>query len=286
MTPVRTLGRTGAQVSAIGFGVSGPHASPAVSRSATIRLIHQAIDLGVTVFDTGPAYGNGDAESRLGAALKGQVRDRLFITSKAGIPGKVGGRVLRDFSPDGIARSLGASLARLDLDQIDALLLHGPHADELTPALFDRLAGLKSDGKFRHLGLCARGADVELAMTVPGFDILMAPCHAALGEQALARLQQAHRAGIGVMAIEAMASARGKWRLPKSTSDAWYLARTLKQTLAGQSAPSSAMTDPAAAMHWVLEQDFVGTVMSLTTRSTHLSENAARAGLDPARPRS
>ncbi len=72
-------------LSRLGFGVTGPHASPAVSRGATGRLISRAIDLGITLFDTAPSYGRGEGERRLGTALRGRRRDELCLVTKAGI---------------------------------------------------------------------------------------------------------------------------------------------------------------------------------------------------------
>jgi len=275
---MRTLGRTGLPVSPLGFGVTGPHASPVVPRQDTITLIHQAIDLGLTLFDTGPAYGDGEAEARLGEALAGRDRSGLVIATKAGIPA----RGQRDFSPDGITASLDASLSRLGTGHADILLLHGPHPDELTPDLFGALAQIKSAGKARHIGLCTRGDATAAVLAHDLFDVLMAPCHSGLSQADAGILSQAHAAGIGVIGIEAMAGAGGRWRWPHSRGDLWYLARAALQTVKGPAAPP-ARGNPQDAMSAALAHPDVDSVLSLTTRGTHLAENAARAGLDRTR---
>lgn len=275
MSPPRVLGRTGLPVSPLGFGVTGPHASPVFSRTETIALIRQAAALGVNVFDTGPAYGDGEAESRLGEAVTDLERSALVIATKAGIPA----RGQRDFSPDGIAASLDASLARLGTEYVDILLLHGPNQNELTPALFDRLAQIRTTGKVRHFGLCTRGEGTEAVLEHDLFDVLMAPCHSGLGPAESGILARAHKAGIGVIGIEAMAGAKGRWHWPRNRGDLWYLARAALQTLKGPPAPPS-LGNPQEAMKTALAHPHVDTVLSLTTRETHLNENAALAGLD------
>ena len=67
--------------SRLGFGVTGPHAGLGAGRGMTTRLIHQAVDQGVTFFDTGPAYGKGEAERRLGAALTDSYRGNQYSTT-------------------------------------------------------------------------------------------------------------------------------------------------------------------------------------------------------------
>ncbi|MCW5724065.1 MAG: aldo/keto reductase [Maricaulaceae bacterium] len=282
MSAYRLLGRTGAKVSSLGFGVSGPHASPAVSRAATITLVRRAVELGVTAFDTGPSYGDGEAERRLGAALKGLERDRLFVITKAGVSSNGGaGRRMRDFSPDGIERSLLDSLGRLGLDQADALMLHGPSPGDLTPALLDRVDALKARGLLRFTGVCGRGAELDAAIDTGRLDLLMAPLNAGLPAAALARFARAKAAGIGVIGIEAMSGARRDVRAPASLADLWYLARSVKQVVTG-AAPAAATTDPAEALAWALGRPDADCVLIQTTRLAHLEANARSAALDPA----
>src|ERR1700743_1698271 len=66
----------------LGFGVSGPHGSPLVSAQATEDMIRRAFELGIRLFDTGPSYGNGEAERRLGAALQYLPRYECIISTK------------------------------------------------------------------------------------------------------------------------------------------------------------------------------------------------------------
>ena len=68
----------------LGFGVSGPHGTPLVHPGATADMIYRAFDRGVRLFDTGPSYGAGEAERRLGEAMRRLPRLECIISTKAG----------------------------------------------------------------------------------------------------------------------------------------------------------------------------------------------------------
>jgi hypothetical protein len=110
--PYRVLGRTGIRVSALGLG--GSHiGDPKLSRAAAIRIIHAAIDGGLTFMDNSWDYHEGESEVRLGKSLKGGYRSRAFVMTK------VDGRTKKE-----AARQLDQSLKRLGLDEIDLLQHH------------------------------------------------------------------------------------------------------------------------------------------------------------------
>ncbi|MFO0438585.1 MAG: aldo/keto reductase, partial [Phenylobacterium sp.] len=135
----RPLGRTGLMVSEIGFGAASFWGHPAFSESEALRLVHRALDLGVTLFDTGPAYSRGQAEGRLGRALAGRDASGLVVATKAGTRFE-GGRVRRDMSLAAIEASLEHSRRRLGLETLPLIHLHGPSVQELVP---DFLGGLE-----------------------------------------------------------------------------------------------------------------------------------------------
>jgi aryl-alcohol dehydrogenase-like predicted oxidoreductase len=261
--------------SRLGLGITGPHASLAVPKQATIRLIREAVGLGVTLFDTGPAYGRGEGEKRLGEALSALPREKAFIATKAGI--HVGR--YRDFSPGAIEMSLKGSLKRLRTPHVDLLLLHGPAAHELTDKLITRLSVLRERGLARHIGVCGRGPEIAAALDTGAFDAVMAPVNPSISDAATAQLDRARSAGVSVIGIEAMAGAQASSSLPRSIGDIWYLARAAKQRLTGQ-APARGETSREAALDWALAHPATDSVLCLTTRQAHLAANAQRAGLE------
>lgn len=265
-----------AAFSRLGFGVTGPHASPGMARSRTRDLIRQALDLGITLFDTAPAYGRGEGEKRLGEALRGVRRDSVYLATKAGIDRDRH----RDFSAGAIEMSLRGSLERLRTDHVDLLMLHGPAPEEMTDRLMRRLEALRERGMIGQIGICGRGAELDAAVLLGGFDVMMAPVHAGLPEEDLARLARAKDAGMRVIGIEAVSSAaRPGLRIPRSRSDLWYLARAVKQALTGAK-PERATRSPAEALKWALARGEVDAVVCLTTRPANLTANAQIAGLE------
>src|SRR5215469_15954079 len=146
-----TLGRTGLRVSVAGLGCGGFNRlglGKGKSEGEAIALIHQALDLGVNLFDTAASY---DTEAVLGKALKVVPREGVVITTKA--PFSVSNR---NSTAASAVASLDNSLRQLATDYIDVYQLHGvapgayDHAREvIAPALLKE----KAKGKFRHLGI-------------------------------------------------------------------------------------------------------------------------------------
>src|SRR5512141_1853217 len=78
--PRRRLGRTGVEVSIIGLG--GFHVGAQADPAESVRLIHAAVDAGITFLDNSWDYNDGESERRMGQALRGGWRDRVFLMTK------------------------------------------------------------------------------------------------------------------------------------------------------------------------------------------------------------
>jgi aryl-alcohol dehydrogenase-like predicted oxidoreductase len=246
--------------SRLGFGVTGPHASPAVPASATERLVRHALELGVTLFDSGPMYGEGEGERRLGRALEG-VAD-VFVVTKA----RTWGPGLEADPAALVRRSLESSLARLRRPRVEALLLHGPRIEDL-PAALEALAALRSEGRIGLAGVCGRGPELEVALAHGGVDLLMTPLSAK------GAIAQAAAKGVPVLAIEVLRGGAGL-RTPRSGADIWYLARALRDAMQG-GAPT-----PGPGLAAALAHPGVAAAVITTTRARHLDANATAAGLN------
>lgn len=260
--------------SRLGFGVSGPHASWGMSRHATEDLIRRAVGLGITLFDTAPSYGRGEAERRLGRALKTVPRDKVFVSTKAGI----GPRGRRDFSAGAVEMSLRASLDRLSMDHVDLLLLHGPAPTEMSDKLIRHLQAFRERGMVRYLGVCGRGGELDAAIDTGAFQAIMAPVNPGLSDTETARLERARAAGLRVLGIEVMAGTTRR-RLPRSRSDLWYWARQTRRSLLG-TAPAVPVNTPQLGLKWALENGPADALVCLTTRHANLAENARLAALE------
>jgi aryl-alcohol dehydrogenase-like predicted oxidoreductase/flavodoxin len=155
--PKRFLGKSGLEVSAIGLGCMGmSHGyGPASDKREMITLIHQAVERGVTFFDTAEVYGPYVNEELVGEALL-PFRDRVVIATKFGIARGDGEQVL-DSRPERIRTSVEGSLRRLRTETIDLYYQH--RVDPKVP--IEDVAGtvgeLIRQGKVRHWGLSEAG---------------------------------------------------------------------------------------------------------------------------------
>src|SRR5262245_29453407 len=145
----RKLGGSGLEVSAVGLG--GNNFGGRMDLAATRRVVHKALDLGITLFDTADAYGNrGGSEGYLGQVL-GDRRKDIVLATKFGLPMDEAGK-LKGASRGYVMRAVEASLKRLRTDWIDLYQLHRPAP--LTPIeeTLRALDDLVRQGKVRHIG--------------------------------------------------------------------------------------------------------------------------------------
>ncbi|HEV2290625.1 MAG TPA: aldo/keto reductase [Gemmatimonadales bacterium] len=156
----RTLGRSGLKVSAMGLGCMGmSHGfGPPGEKKEMIRLLHAAVDRGITFFDTAEAYGPYTNEELLGEAFVSH-RGKVIIATKFGFTFPAGGERGLSSSPAHIREVVEASLRRLRVETIDILYQH--RVDPETP--IEDTAGAVRDlikaGKVRHFGMSEAGVE-------------------------------------------------------------------------------------------------------------------------------
>jgi aryl-alcohol dehydrogenase-like predicted oxidoreductase len=144
----RRLGRSGLLVSTIGLGCNNFGAR--IDAGATTRVVHAALDHGITLFDTADIYGDGRSEEMLGAALRGR-RDDAIIATKFAIPTGPGPND-RGGSRSHVLRAAENSLRRLGVDHIDLYQMHRPDPGTPIEETLAALDTLVHDGKVRYLG--------------------------------------------------------------------------------------------------------------------------------------
>ncbi len=149
----RAFGKTGIQISAMGFGcweIGGGYGS--IEETEFIKAINRALDLGINSFDTAEAYGFGASEKSLAKALGGR-RKEAVITTKFGVGYPDAAPSYRDSSRKRVTESIEKSLKALNTDYVDVYLIHWPDRaipfDEPMRALDD----LVKQGKVRAVGL-------------------------------------------------------------------------------------------------------------------------------------
>src|SRR6187455_369037 len=154
----RRLGKSGLEVSALGFGCMGISFSygPATSREAGVAIIRAAVDGGVTFFDTAEAYGPFANEELVGEALA-PVRDQVVIATKFGFKFEGGKQAGLDSRPSHIREVADASLKRLKTDRIDLFYQHRVDPDVPIEEVAGAVKDLIREGKVRHFGLSEAG---------------------------------------------------------------------------------------------------------------------------------
>ncbi len=158
----RTFRGTDIRVSEVGFGLwtvsTGWWGN--YTDDEAVALMHEALDLGVTLFDAADTYGNGRSEELIGKAFADK-RDQIVIATKVGYDFVNHGEERRgqreipqDFSPENIRRATEAALKRLKTDTIDLLQLHNIRFEQVEDdALWETLEDLRAAGKVKHYGV-------------------------------------------------------------------------------------------------------------------------------------
>lgn len=153
----RQFGKTGLEVSAVGFGCwesSGEYGD--FSDTEIVNAVHRALDKGINLFDTAEAYGLGRSETLLGKALQSR-RDSAIVVTKWGIY-KEGGnwesaRWYRDSSAAAVMGSIERSLQYLQTDYVDVYLIHWPDRAIPFEESFAVMEKIRSQGKARFVGI-------------------------------------------------------------------------------------------------------------------------------------
>ena len=284
----RALGRTGLSVSELGFGCASWWGKPQFDERTALGLVHEAIDRGVTLFDTGASYSAGEAEPRLGRALRGRDASKLVIATKAGTWHAGGGRIARDMSPSAIVASAERSLRNLGLETLGLLQLHGPSADELDEPMLAALERLKARGIARAVGLNSFDpAVIAHAIGLPVIDVVMVDYNVLRPERE-PLIARAAAAGKGVLAGMPLAMGHTRPLLArlKGPQNLWYAARALakhRDELARGRRfrflhGLAEMTGSQAALAHVLANPAVSAAVFGATRLEHLRENLAASG--------
>jgi aryl-alcohol dehydrogenase-like predicted oxidoreductase len=165
----RKFGRTGRNVSEIGFGAWAIGAAwGEVNDGDAVAALHAALDAGVTFIDTADVYGDGHSEKLIARVMKERGGERPFIATKAGR--RLPAQTVEGYSQENLTGWIDRSLKYLETDTLDLVQLHCPSTDlYYHPEVFERLDRLVEQGKIRNYGVSVERVEEALkAMQYPG----------------------------------------------------------------------------------------------------------------------
>jgi aryl-alcohol dehydrogenase-like predicted oxidoreductase len=173
-----SIGASGVKTSRIGLGTwaIGGWMWGGTDEAQSIATIHSAIDRGVTLIDTAPAYGFGRSEEIVGKALaQGSLRDKVTIATKVGLTWQ-DGAVFRDSRPARIRKEIEDSLRRLRTDVIDLYQVHWPDLETPIEETARTLEDLRRQGKIRAIGVSNYSpAQMDAFRIAAGLDAVQPP---------------------------------------------------------------------------------------------------------------
>jgi len=265
----RTLGKTGLEVSEVGLGTSKGLVER-LSREEGERLVARALDLGVNFIDTARHYGRGEAEARVGAAMRGR-RDSVFICTKGGTIAGGG----RSFARESLLRSMDVSLQTLGTDYVDVYLLHmaGPSAVKPGSEPTETLLELKESGKARFIGASVDGSGVWPALANDALDVLEITFNLAdlyVAEEGF--LDAAVEKEVGLVVKEPLAVANFYRSAPYP---AWVAHLWERLQYYDFLRDESEMSAAEIALRFVLGEPRIHTAVPGTSRVEHLEANVA-----------
>ena len=194
----RPLGQTGMTPVALGIGCAW-FGSDKSSDADTIAGVRRAIDLGLDYIDTSAGY--GESERRVGLALAGGYRDKIYLQTKAGTHPDHRG----DYSAKTIRWSVENSLRQLGTDYLDSILIHDPSEIEVPLApghALDELLKMKEEGIVGHIGLGVRQHEFHRRAIETGhIEIVLSYLDYTLLDQSVAEttLPLARQRGVGII---------------------------------------------------------------------------------------
>ncbi|MBH3428225.1 aldo/keto reductase [Pseudomonas alkylphenolica] len=293
---LRKLGSNGPLVSALGYGCMGLDFGYAntVSKQQGVTLIRQAVERGVTLFDTAEAYGPFTNEQMVGEALR-PVRDQVVIATKFGfniVDGKLAGMNSR---PEHIREVAEASLKRLGIEQIDLFYQHRVDPNVPIEDVAGAVKDLIAEGKVKHFGLSEPGANtVRRAHAVQPVSVLQNEYSLwTRGVESNGILQTCEELGIGLVPYSPLgkgfltgamskdtALGEGDFRhlLPRFTPEAMAKNQALIDLLKRIASVKDA-TPAQIALAWLLMQKPWIVPIPGTTKLHRLEENLGAANV-------
>lgn len=276
----RTLGKTGLQVTQLGYGsmgLRGPRTwgVRVVSDAESDRFLNVVLNSGINLIDTSPDY--GAAESRIGRAIAHR-RDGFYLATKCGcVYEQKEDHLELDhvWSREVVQGNLETSLRRLRTEYIDLLQFHGGDAESLESAgLIDLLAEFRQQGKIRFVGVSSSLPKLSGLLDLGVFDSVQLP-YSCLAPQHDDSMRRAASEGVGVIVRGGIAHGGPDAEIERPHLDAiWEAARLDELRSDGQSRAEF-------ILRYTLAHPNCDTTIVGTCNDAHLAENLAAAEKGP-----
>ena len=195
--------------SGLGRGACRARSGARPTTPKSIRVIHRALDLGVTLIDTAEAYGGGHAEEVVGKALAGRRRQAMIATKAAP----------NHLEAAEAVKALEGSLKRLQTDYVDVYFIHWPNPDVPLGATMEAFERLRAEGRIRALGVSNFGPkEMDAARQHGVIDVLQPPYNMLWREVEAATLPYCREHNIGVMPYSGLAQGLLTGALARNTT--------------------------------------------------------------------
>ena len=267
MLPKAILGRTGLEVTRLGFGCANyrdniTHWTP----EQAANVWYMALDAGINFFDT--AYDYVNSEEWIGWALASRYNE-FYLASKCGCTDTIPTRndSNHSWTRDNLFRNIEISLRRLNRDSIDIIQLHNATVAECEKgALVRALSDIRDQGMVKWIGSSTTNPDLPTFLSWGVFDVMQIP-YSALQRQHELWIGKAAKEGVGIIIRGGVA--QGETGVGRGVSDTWEIFNkaSLRYLMEDDETPSSFV------LRYTLSHPNADTIIVGTTKTEHLQEN-------------
>ena len=286
----RTLGRTGADVTILGYGameLRGLPRGPQVSDEDAGRLLNAVLDGGINLIDTSPDYGR--SEELIGSHV-GHRRDEFFLASKCGCPVEFPADVPppypHDYSPPNVRADVEQSLRRLRTDRLDLVQVHmSPSRATLEEnQTVETLKELQAEGKLRFIGMSGILPHLPDHLAMDVFDAFQIP-YSAVQRDHEHLITEAAAKGAGVLirggAARGAASEEKNWTVGPLTQQPGVGQRNWATSGIADLLSEAGIGRQEFVLRFTLSHPGLSTTIVGTANPAHLAGNIAVAGKGP-----
>jgi aryl-alcohol dehydrogenase-like predicted oxidoreductase len=286
----RVLGRTGADVTILGFGameLRGQPRGPEIADQDAGRLLNAVLDGGINLIDTSPDYGR--SEELIGSSI-GHRRDEFFLASKCGCPLEVPASTPppypHDYSPGNVRAGVERSLRRLRTDRLDLVQVHmSPSKAVLEDnQTVQTLADLRAEGKVRFIGMSGILPHLADHIAMGVFDVFQIP-YSAVQRDHEDLITAAADGGAGTLirggAARGAASADKNWRAGPLSQEPGVAQRNWETSGIAGLLDAAGISSMEFVLRFTLSHPGLSTTIVGTSSPAHLASNIAVAEAGP-----